>query len=76
VALSLGARKGKAFVNVHLHCIAGNLKKISKMSMLPLSEKISADDHDCYKYILFQMLYNLEENRWQIKFKDWENFIS
>ena len=46
------------------------------MSMLPLSEKISADDHDCYKYILFQMLYNLEENRWQIKFKDWENFIS
>jgi len=47
------------------------------MSMLPLSEKISAHDHDCYKYILFQMLYNhnLEENRWQIKFKDWENLI-
>jgi len=33
------------FVNVHLHCIVSNLKKISKMSMLPSPEKISAEAH-------------------------------
>ena len=31
------------FVNVHLHCIVNNLKKISKILMLPPPGKISAD---------------------------------
>ena len=44
-AFSLWCRKGKAFVNVHLHCIVGNMKRISKMSTLFLPGKISADAH-------------------------------
>ena len=36
----------KRFINVHLHCIVSNLKRISKMSTLPLPEKLSADAHD------------------------------
>jgi len=32
-------RKGESFVNVHLHCIVSNLKKIIKISILPLLEK-------------------------------------
>jgi len=35
----------KCFVNVHLHCIVRNPKKISKMPTFPL-RKISADAHD------------------------------
>ena len=34
-----GVQRVKRFVNVHLHCTANNLKKISKMSMLHLPRK-------------------------------------
>jgi len=32
-------KKSKAFVDVHLHCIVSNLKRISKISTLPPLEK-------------------------------------
>jgi len=34
-----GAERVKRFVNVHLHCIVSNLKRISKISALPPLEK-------------------------------------
>jgi len=39
-----GVERVKRFVNVHLHCIVSNLKRISKISMLPPGQ-ISADAH-------------------------------
>jgi len=36
----------KRFVNVHLHCIVSNLKRISKILALPSPEKISANAHE------------------------------
>ena len=35
----------KRFVNVHLHCVISNQKRISKMLTLPPAGKISADAH-------------------------------
>ena len=35
-----GVERVNHFVDIHLHCIVRNLKKISKMSMLPPMEKI------------------------------------
>jgi len=37
-----GVERVKRFVNVHLHCIVSNLKRIRKLSTLPPG-KISAD---------------------------------
>jgi len=34
-----GVERVKRFLNVHLHCIVSNLKRISKISMLPLTWK-------------------------------------
>jgi len=34
-----GVERTKRFVNVHLHCIVSNLKRISKISMLPPLKK-------------------------------------
>jgi len=34
-----GVERTKRFVNVHLHCIVSNLKRISKISMFPPLEK-------------------------------------
>jgi len=39
-----GAKRVKCFVNVHLHCIASNLKRIGKIFTLPPPAKFSADD--------------------------------
>jgi len=49
VAVTLGifysVKRVKHFVNVHLHCIVSNLKRLSKMSTLPPPGKISAGAH-------------------------------
>jgi len=38
-AQSNGVKRAKRFVNVHLHCIVSNLKRISKIStLLPLEK--------------------------------------
>ena len=42
----------KRFVNIHLHCIVSNLKRISKISTLSPSEKTSADAHECTDFDL------------------------
>jgi len=41
-----GEERVKCFVDVHLHRIASNFEKLSKMSMLT-PWKISADAHGC-----------------------------
>jgi len=41
-----GVQSVKRFVNVHLHCMVSNLKKISKMSAFLLPGKLSTDTHD------------------------------
>jgi len=45
--ITKGAERVNRFVNVHLHCVVRNLKRISKISMLLPPRKISADSHDC-----------------------------
>jgi len=40
-----GIERVNRFVNIHLHCIDSNLKRISKVSTLPPSGNISADAH-------------------------------
>ena len=40
-----GVEKEKHFVNVHLHCTVTNMERISKISSLPPSGKVSADTH-------------------------------
>jgi len=42
-----GVKTVKRYVNVHLHCIVGSLKRTSKTSTLPTPGKISADAHAC-----------------------------
>jgi len=42
----------KRFVNVYLHCIVSNLKRISKFSMLPLLEKFLWTPFDALILIL------------------------
>jgi len=49
----------KRFVKVHLHCIVSNLKRISKISMLPPPGKFSADAHDdCVQFGKQHLQYN------------------
>jgi len=40
-----GIERVKHFVNIHLHGIVSNLWRISKISTLPHSGKVSADVH-------------------------------
>jgi len=47
-----GVERVKRFVNVNLHCIVSNLKRISKMSTLPPPGNISADAHGCTDFDL------------------------
>jgi len=42
-----GLERVKRFVNVHLHCIVSNLKRISKISTVFPPLKFSADVHAC-----------------------------
>jgi len=35
ISTDYSGRRGKRFVNVYLHCIVSNLKRISKISTLP-----------------------------------------
>jgi len=44
--LLCGVEMLKRFVNVHLHSIVSNLKRIGKISAFPSSGKISANIHD------------------------------
>jgi len=46
-AQTTGVERTKRFVNVHLHCIVSNLKRISKISMFPPPRKNSADARGC-----------------------------
>jgi len=54
----------KRFVNVYLHCIIRNLKKISKMSTLPPPGNISAESHVCKHHILS------DSDLWKDSFKN------
>ena len=46
-----GVERVKPDVNTHLHCIVSSLKWASKMSTLPISEKISVDAYACVVYV-------------------------
>jgi len=51
-----GVERVSHFVNVHLHCIVSNSKKISKMSMLHPPGKVFADARE-----IANLLYVLAE---------------
>jgi len=40
-----GVERAKRFVNVHVHCIVSNLKRITEITTLPAPGKIFADAH-------------------------------
>jgi len=46
-------------VNVHLHCIASNLKRIGKIFTLTPPAKFSADDHGCTDFDLILGSYSM-----------------
>jgi len=47
-----GVEGVKRFMNVRLHCIVSNQKRISNMSSLPPPGKFSADAHVCSDLLL------------------------
>ena len=47
-----GVERVKYFVNVHLHCIASNLKRISKIFTLPPLENFLRTTMDCTDFDL------------------------
>jgi len=54
-----GVERVKPYVNARLHCIVSSLKWASKMSTLPISEKISVNAYTCvvYAYNVASVLY-------------------
>jgi len=46
-----GVERVKRYVNAHLHCIVSSLKWASKMSTLPINEKISVNAYACVVYV-------------------------
>jgi len=47
-----GVERVKRFVNVHLHCIISNLKRISKISTLPHQEKFLQTPMDAHAWLI------------------------